>query len=58
MWKVVVVLVLLGLTASAAPEKPDYTEDLEKFKSDRHKERLELLVGSWLMAREHHPQAN
>ena len=52
MWKIVVVSIIVALVV-AGDGRPQYTEDLDKFKKDNHKQRLELLVGCWLMAREH-----
>ena len=50
MWKLITLL-LLVLAVQSAEERPAYTEDLATFKKDQHKQRLELLVGCWLMSR-------
>jgi len=46
------------LAAATEDEMPTYTEDLQLFRADRHKIRLEMLVGCWLMAREYMPLGN
>lgn len=58
MWKLLCLIVFLTLAFAAEEERPEYTESLEKFKSDKHKTRLELLVGCWLMSREYMSQGS
>lgn len=58
MWKLLCFVVLILVACAAEEERPEYTESLEKFKTDKHKTRLELLVGCWLMSREHLPNAS
>lgn len=57
MWKWLCLFFCLIL-ASASDDRPEYTEDLDRFKSDKLKVRLELLVGCWLMSREYLPNAS
>lgn len=50
--------VLFVALAQQNDQKPQYTEDLAKFKADKYKIRMEMLVGCWLVTREYLPLAN
>ena len=56
MWRSACLAVVVSLILAApADDSPEYTENLDQFKSDRQKIRLEMLVGCWLMTREYMP---
>jgi len=59
MWRGISLLVIIAIASAAVEDdKVTYTEDLQLFKTDKQKIRLEMLVGCWLMTREYMPLGN
>lgn len=48
---------LLATASQAETAEPQYTEDVELFKKENMRGRMELLLGCWLMSREYNPLA-
>ena len=48
---------LVAVSVQAETAEPQYTEDVELFKKENMRGRMELLLGCWLMSRDYNPQA-
>ena len=51
-WVLLALLLLAPSALSAGTMEIEYTEDIDKFKSDNQRGRMELLMGCWLYSRE------
>ena len=52
-WVLFMALLVALPVSSAGTMEIEYTEDIDKFKSDNQRGRMELLMGCWLYSRDH-----